>query len=144
MVVITQDEIMSKCWDSPHRRDCSYCRAYHKRSGGECCFGLRYDDEDPQCRNCPHCNSCREAMIRSNGGGRTVISRPVNKPKFSRYATDQGGNLTTPDEYDEEEEEDPRKKKLTLKHTLHRAGHGALEGACELILGSLRYRRPPP
>lgn len=138
---ITQDEIMSKCWENPLSRECSYCRASHKRAGGQCCFGLRYEEDDPQCQDCPHTRNCRMA-ITMGYGGRTVVRKVgIGRPKVTSQAASPEDRLTSREEYEIDE---PGERKLTLEHTVRRACHGAVEGACELILGSLRFRRPPP
>lgn len=145
MPVMTQDDIMRKCWDDPEERDCALCRAYHKNPGGNCCFALRYEEGDPPCEECPHSEDCYRLTNRSKRLGRRVPIKSVNlsPKKKNKVVVEDESRLTTPDlepEYLAKKED----RELTLSHTVHRAGHGALEGACELVLGTLRHRRPPP
>lgn len=140
MTVMTQDDILSKCWHNPRNRNCSLCRAYHKREGGSCCFGLRYESGDRICGDCPHMLDCRKIVMGYPTPNRPA-SRPVVVPKRSAKPPGalDGERLVAPDV-----EQGDESRELTLSHMVHRGWYGGLEGAFELILGTLRYRRPPP
>ena len=135
----TQEEIMNSCWENPTSRDCSYCRAYHKREGGECCFGLRYEKDDRICQGCPHVHACRIKTIGSTYNKPRPSPTLIPKPKIVKPVRAEREELTAEDDHTEENEEG-----LTLEHAARRLGYGAVEGACEMFLRTLRYWRPPP
>jgi hypothetical protein len=141
---------MRKCWDEADERDCRTCRAHYRKKGGKCCFGIRFEDDDEICMECPHIEDCHRLTHaylsrQKNSGAPTrslssVKSRILKKKKEKEIEEER---LTAPDE-DPEERDDEEDRTLTLEHTIQRGIHGAVEGGLELVLGTFRWRRPPP
>jgi hypothetical protein len=159
---ITQGQLMQECFDGERERNCTYCPAHHSKNG-RCCFGHRFEYEDPQCHSCPHVTHCEPATMRfldqqsaiAAQPRRIVINRPSGSaptaPSTTNFATQpvygnatlvrrDGGmvapqtRVAKPMQFADDES--------FWKMMGVNAAWGAVEGMLEMLLGFFRQRRP--
>jgi len=164
-MVVTQRQMVQECFDGDRERNCSYCSAHYSK-GGICCFGQKFEHEDPQCDGCPHSSACEPLTYSYE----TAQSRPMDRPRriiqpgqrppivqpgrpaqpmqqngrqLPAYGRRDGGLLAKP------EFQAPPMQPLEATEELSfwqmmgvHAVWGAAEGMLEMLLSFFRRRRP--
>ena len=160
---MNEEHLISQCINGERERDCDYCPASPSRNGG-CCFGLRHEYGDPDCKACELENQCsrithgtatRDAKPspriiypnrRAANSSRTYASR-------ARVRTDQPGAgfedpgprpgepLLVEKPFEPQPVQFNPKDKLAVRF-LKVSAWGAGEGFFEMGLNFFRKRRP--
>jgi len=163
---ISQRQIVQECFDGERERNCAYCPAHHSKTG-ICCFGCKFEYEDPQCHSCPHVGACEPETVRyeeqSPYAGPAVQPIPprritINRPSSTTGISSSHTRATVP--VYGQVQPIRRDGSIIVPHTrtahpMHfsddtsfwtmmgvNAAWGAVEGALEMLLGFFRQRRP--
>lgn len=153
---ISPDLIMRECFEGDRERSCTYCPAHYSKNG-RCCFGHRFEYDDPQCHGCLHCSACEQATARfqdqhAASPRRIVINRPTASPlRPGAAGTSTVYGQTAPIRRDggvimpqnrAAKPLQPSYEESFWKMMGLNAVWGAVEGALEMLLGFFRQRRP--
>jgi hypothetical protein len=163
---ISQRQIVQECFDGDRERNCTYCPAHHSKTG-ICCFGCKFEYDDPQCHSCPHVSHCEPEAARYTGQSpyygpsaqpspprRITINRPSTTTGFAPtpqtratvpvygqgHPVRRDGSIIVPQVRTARPilfPEDSFWRMMSLN-----AAWGAVEGALEMLLGFFRQRRP--
>lgn len=165
---ISQRQLVQECFDGDRERNCTYCPAHHSKTG-ICCFGCKFEYDDPQCHSCPHVRACEPEAIRyleqSPYAGTATQPIPPRRITINRPSVTTGISTTTPPAratvpvYGQQQ---PIRRDGSIIVPQFRtarpmqfsedtsfwkmmgvnAAWGAVEGALEMLLGFFRQRRP--
>lgn len=156
-MTLTQRQMVQECFDGDRERNCNYCPAHYAK-GGICCFGQKFEHDDPQCHSCPHVGACEPLTYSYEAGESRTMERPrriihpshrpqpqPNQPGRSlpAYGARRGEGLLANDQ------QPPPMQPLEASEDLSfwqmmglHAVWGAAEGALEMLLSFFRRRRP--
>ena len=166
---MNEEVLIGQCLNGDRNRDCEYCPAHSSRHGA-CCFGLRHEYGDPDCRICvldSDCASLTHGTARSETHaisapriiypGRSPAKIPVRTVVAPGTAIRQGmqNRVMVMQDYGPQPGEplliqqpiQPEPLKLNPKDGLFKrffqvTSWGAGEGFCEMALNFFRKRRP--
>jgi hypothetical protein len=170
-VMDEETRYISRCLNGEQSPDCNRCR-YHYSQNGKCCFGLRYEYNHPQCKDCLINGNCSALTAQANGVQpgypqprvvyptiRNVASPgqpvrvqvggyPAPAPYYNPHPTPQfgppqpGQALITLPPAQPAPIATPEQS--AIKSAAIHFGWGAMEGAFTFLLHWFQYRRPRP
>lgn len=160
---MNEEVLIGQCLNGEREPDCDYCPAHSSRRGG-CCFGIRHEYGDSDCRACVLEDECRvltHGGVKSSSSVPRIIypSRPVAKAVPVRTSVAPGTQtkqrVVVMSDYGPQPGEPllvqqpihPEPLKLNPNDGLFRrflkvSSWGAGEGFFEMALNFFRKRRP--
>jgi len=159
---VDEEQLISQCINGERFRDCKYCPA-SPNNGGGCCFGIRHEYGDPDCKACELEKECspiahgvptrdirppsriiyprrqtansRTSRVRIQAGGRS------DSPISSDPGPQPGEPLLVDKPYEPQPVQFNPNDNLAVRF-LKVSSWGAVEGFFEMALNFCRKRRP--
>lgn len=153
---ISLQQVMQECFDGERGRNCAYCPGHHTKNGN-CCFGHRFEYNDPPCVSCIHAPYCEPATeqfhaqtaaadrprrVMINNAQPTAVQPSRSLPVYGQTRPAQSGGPILAHKPTVAQPLPSYEEMGFWQQMGLTAAWGAVEGALELLLGFFRTRRP--